>query len=409
MEDFAVLFNSLSPQEQEELLNGPASPPPAGIVPNFDSPSNQNGLATGVTTTGFVAIILVVMLWSFAKISCQKRFYVADGFIVASFGIVAGYMYTVYRWIHLTGMYVHIWNLVYLSENFYGSTAMTVKISILLEWARIFVPRGVHNKFWWTCQVTLAVNVSFYVAVKLVDNLACFPHRKIWDITVEGHCINMRASSLASSIVNLVSDIVIFALPQSVIWNLSMRTANKIGVSCMFALGIFCCIASVFRVVTSYKYYISTDFTYDISSLALWNVVEITLMFAIACLPSIPVLFRRPWIQQFITSSKSLIRSGQDSRANPTESHQVTQGTSTLANGNPYRQFEEHNLSIFEHMTQGTSYLQQPAERISGGPDISAENGIIFTTNFIAHGTQDGNTLSNIDAFRVYHPWARFD
>jgi hypothetical protein len=122
--------------------------------------------------------------------------------------------------------------------NLYGSILMTLKIGVLLEWSRIFVPKGTRNRFWWLCNATLVFNVLFYVAVKLVDNLACFPHEKIWNLTIEGHCINQRASTLASAVVNLVSDLVILGLPQMVIWKLNMSLTRRIGVSCVFAVGV---------------------------------------------------------------------------------------------------------------------------------------------------------------------------
>lgn len=115
---------------------------------------------------------------------------------------------------------------------------MSLKIGVLLEWARIFVPKGTRDTFWWTCYITLALNVLFYAAVKFVDNLACFPHEKIWNLTVEGHCLNLRASTLASAVVNLVSDLVILGLPHIVIWKLNMSLTKRIGVSCVFAVGV---------------------------------------------------------------------------------------------------------------------------------------------------------------------------
>ncbi|KAI1824024.1 hypothetical protein F4861DRAFT_285973 [Xylaria intraflava] len=249
MADFAAMFNSLPPDKQEELLNGPASPPPHGVVSNFDNPPNQNHLSLGVTNTGLVISSLFVILWIFSKAFCLRKIHVEDGFIFAGYGIFVGYTYCLYYWINLTGMYVHTWDvrlrttldfsyIVYVGQNLYGASVGTLKVGVLLQWARIFVPRNFRDPFWWAYNTTLVLNVLFYGSAKFVDNFACSPHEKIWDPTVEGHCINMRAETLVSAIVNLVSDLVILALPQMVIWKLNMSRAKRLGISCVFAVGI---------------------------------------------------------------------------------------------------------------------------------------------------------------------------
>ncbi|RYP11508.1 hypothetical protein DL764_000031 [Monosporascus ibericus] len=286
-------FNSLSPDRQRELLDGPAAHPPLGLMPNFDNPPHRNHLAFAVTTTGLALSSFMVLLWLVSKLFYQKKVHIGDVFIFAGFGVFVGYNYCLYYWINLTGMYVHTWDIrlrtmpnflyvrvitriysrnitdesqnIYVGSNLYGSMLMSIKIGILMEWARIFVPTGVRNTFWWTCYATLVANVLFYVSAKFVTNFTCIPREKIWHRELEGHCINERAATFASTIVNCVSDLVILAVPHSIIWRLNMSRARKIGVAGIFAVGIFGCVAAVFRVLTCAKYYRSTDFAYDLS------------------------------------------------------------------------------------------------------------------------------------------------
>ncbi|KAJ2977748.1 hypothetical protein NUW58_g7713 [Xylaria curta] len=317
MADFAEIFHSLSPDKQEALLNGPAAPPPPGVVSNFDNPPNRNELAFAVTTSALALSSVVVILWIFAKAFCQRKVYPGDAFIFAGYGIFIGSCYCLYYWMNLTGVYVHSWDvrMVYVAQNLYGSTLMTLKIGVLLEWLRIFVPKGTRDSFWWTCITNLALNVLFYVAAKLVENFACFPHETIWDFTVEGHCLDQKSLALASAIVNLVSDLLILALPQIVIWKLNMSVTKKPGVSLVFAVGVFCCVVAVFRVITSRQYYISTDPIYDLSPVALWNIVELTLVIMIACLPSIPAVFKGPRLRSLWRPMKSWAGPSQNTSA----------------------------------------------------------------------------------------------
>ena len=115
---------------------------------------------------------------------------------------------------------------------------MFLKVAIMLEWLRIFVPNKVHNVFFWTCWVVLALNASWYTINIIILNVACTPYSAIWDITITGSCIDSRTVELCSAAVNLVSDIIIVAIVQKVIWGLQMSLKTKVGVSIMFAAGI---------------------------------------------------------------------------------------------------------------------------------------------------------------------------
>ena len=93
-----------------------------------------------------------------------------------------------------------------------------VKSSTLMDWARVFVPTGTRNMFYWACWVLLWANVLYYTASVIILNLACTPREKIWDPTVPGgKCLNPRVLLVVSSSANVVSDILILLLPQHVI------------------------------------------------------------------------------------------------------------------------------------------------------------------------------------------------
>jgi hypothetical protein len=81
-------------------------------------------------------------------------------------------------------------------------------------------------------------NIAFYAATLMTLNLACIPHAKIWDKTLQGTCVDTRGLELATAVVNLVFDIIIMALPQRTIWNLRMPRNQKIGISILFAVDL---------------------------------------------------------------------------------------------------------------------------------------------------------------------------
>ncbi|KZZ89739.1 hypothetical protein AAL_07632 [Moelleriella libera RCEF 2490] len=59
----------LPPEQQEQILNGPAMAPPPGIVPNYDDPPNHNAIGYGV---GAVCLVLACLVFVI-RIHCRRR------------------------------------------------------------------------------------------------------------------------------------------------------------------------------------------------------------------------------------------------------------------------------------------------------------------------------------------------
>lgn len=67
-----------------------------------------------------------------------------------------------------------------------------------------------------------------------------------WDRTIPGGpCINMMAFFRFANIANLLTDILILAMPIPIVWSLQLDRHKKIGVCGLFLLGGFVCIASI--------------------------------------------------------------------------------------------------------------------------------------------------------------------
>lgn len=113
-----------------------------------------------------------------------------------------------------------------------------LKAAILLQFIRLLVPGGTRNPFFWMTHMTLCFHVMFYVAGILVEIFQCHPMERAWNIFIEGTCIDVDAMHTSAGAVNLVSDLIIFVLPQRIIWGLQMSLKKKMGVSVIFAVGI---------------------------------------------------------------------------------------------------------------------------------------------------------------------------
>jgi hypothetical protein len=113
------------------------------------------------------------------------------------------------------------------------------KIAILLQLLDIFAPPQVlRNLRWYTLWTLIGLNTAFFTTLMFVEIFQCVPRKKIWNPTVQGKCININQTFVATGVINVVDDWVILILPLVWTWKLQLRTKQKIGVSLIFATGL---------------------------------------------------------------------------------------------------------------------------------------------------------------------------
>lgn len=147
------------------------------------------------------------------------------------------------------GLYVHQWNVRYVDLvdflykfitdcAIYGAVVGLIKTAILLDWLHMFVPLPSQNTIAWTIHVVIALNCAYYTAGTLIFIFGCTPRKRLWDKTTPGTCVDIHAVAVASGVVNMVSDFIMFAIPQMVIWRLRLTGGKKAAISSIFAIGI---------------------------------------------------------------------------------------------------------------------------------------------------------------------------
>ncbi|KAI0014735.1 hypothetical protein F4780DRAFT_788472 [Xylariomycetidae sp. FL0641] len=294
----------LPPSAQQAILDGLALAPPAGITPELVNPPNRNGLGLAVTTVCLVVATIALLLAAYAKLRCVKKAHVEDFFVFSGYGLTIGVCYCLYAISTGVGFYVHQWNvrvrdlahmfyLVHVGSILYSVAIMIFKIAILLQWARLFVPRGHKGSFYWTCRTLILLNILLYVIIVVTICASCKPFRRLWDKTVPGTCaVSREAIDVATAVGNLISDLVILVLPQRVIWKLQLKMEKKIGIAFIFVAGVFALLSAGFRVDASSRFLRTEDKTYDITEVAFWALAELTCAILIFCVPSIPKIFK---------------------------------------------------------------------------------------------------------------------
>lgn len=108
------------------------------------------------------------------------------------------------------------------------------KSSILLLYHRVFKPSRTTA---WAIYVTLALVVSYNVAIMFVVIFMCKPRRKAWDLTAPGTCVEVLALGVAGAALNFATDIIILFLPMPLVWKLRLPLRQKVAVIGIFATG----------------------------------------------------------------------------------------------------------------------------------------------------------------------------
>ncbi|KAI1123019.1 hypothetical protein F5Y10DRAFT_252738 [Nemania abortiva] len=290
-------FASLSPEMQAAILAGPSLPPPPGVQPNFDNPPNSNQACLIVVSIFLVIVVTAMSLRIYARI---RNLHLSDWFAFGSLAVFIAWAYFLYSLAHFPGLFVHQWDIrlgqlkdflypAFIVSILYGTSLALIKTAIIVEWLRIFNPNGTRNMFFWTCHITMWVNIAFLVTAIVLINTAFTPREGIWDVTIPAvKHVNTRASNLFSSVFNLIVDLAILCLPQRIIWTLRMPRSRKIGVSIIFATGVIACGTAIARLAVTVDHLTNPDATYSFATLGLISLGEGVCAFLVFCIPALP-------------------------------------------------------------------------------------------------------------------------
>ncbi|KAL3477400.1 hypothetical protein BJX99DRAFT_226215 [Aspergillus californicus] len=294
-------------------LDGPALAPPVGVIPQFDNPPNQNGVAIGVLSTCAVFATVCCCLRGYARVVLLRKFQIEEVLVIIAYGCFWGATYCTLALIETPGYFVHTWNVrlrdviptqyyVLIFGICYSFVLPALKIGILVEWCRVFSTIGPRTKspFWIGCATIIFIQITANIAIIIALNLQCIPHKAIYNFRVQGDCFDLYKLQVGSASIHLICDVVIFLLPQRIIWTLKMSWRKRLGVSIIFGLGLLACVSAAFRCAVTVAHGRSADSVYTLGPLAFWAMAEMTCGFFIICMPCIPKVVNETGILRHI-------------------------------------------------------------------------------------------------------------
>ena len=131
--------------------------------------------------------------------------------------------------------HAHQKKLLFTAELIYLVLVVTIKLSFLVFYARIFHPSRAMK---WLARFGMAGIVLFNTAIFFRSAFACKPVKKIWTPFEPGTCIEREILACASGFFNVFSDLYILVLPMPFIWSLKTRTSKKLKLTMAFGVGL---------------------------------------------------------------------------------------------------------------------------------------------------------------------------
>ncbi|OTB15834.1 hypothetical protein K445DRAFT_300598 [Daldinia sp. EC12] len=274
---------------RDDILDLPAEAPPPGVVPNFENPSRILSNAEAALHGLYALSTVMFFVKMYTQLRISRKLEREDYVLVLT-------------WLQYCEMV--IWVIAML----------LVKITILLQYLRIFTTPGVRDFTFWASHALLYLNIAYYIAFTFIQMFPCNPRQMFWDKTItDGHCMDIFAANVSGAVVCLVSDLAILVLPQRILFKLNVRTSRKIGLCVLFAIGIFACTTSTVRLYYNIRLWqTQTDISHQLGNISIWGTAQIPTGFLIICLPSVPKLLNhlrsKPWAVRLETSLRSLSR-----------------------------------------------------------------------------------------------------
>lgn len=134
--------------------------------------------------------------------------------------------------------------LFYIADGGFVTTVSLIKLSILLQYLRLF-DTGLQHRI---CLVLFGVVSIWTVVTSFMAWVPCFPVRAFWDESIGGTCYaygsryidSHYATFLSHSVVNISLDVIIFAIPLPLLFRLSTNThyRTRLGLAGLLAIGL---------------------------------------------------------------------------------------------------------------------------------------------------------------------------
>ncbi|KAK6842749.1 hypothetical protein PG990_005316 [Apiospora arundinis] len=355
-------------------------PPPFGVVPKFDGLVDLQPMLiilAGVTLS-FATVLLLARIYT--SVAITKELLLDDPLIVLAWGSSLAFTVGMFHTMP-NGYGKHLWNiratdiqgymnfLAYLALTYIWTPSLT-KLSMLALYRRINPSKMFH-----VCLYATAFTIVGYsVAFTIVFAGPCNP------LAVgSGQCLNEAA--IVQAAVNIISDVIIIALPIPMIHSLVMPMKQKLLVGLILGLGSAATIFSIIRVANVRAMATNPDFTYTQGSTTVWSLFEMNLGIACVCMTRLKP-FLRKHLPRLISSFSS---SGNEASKGPyhkqKKAHQSGGGGGSDLQPGRWRGYRNEEFVMTDVQGQDQDQGRRRSVERRSGHLFKSDDGCIMSTN----------------------------
>ncbi|KAL7951348.1 putative PTH11-typeG-protein-coupled receptor [Trichoderma barbatum] len=180
----------------------------------------------------------------------------------------------------------------FIAQTPYKVTVCLNKVAAILLYQRIFVTK----KFQIAAYTVMGVVVAWSIGGVGATIFQCVPITGAWNKSVDAKCINSDIFWVAYAVMNILTDVMVLALPIAPIMQLQLSPRNKVMLCAIFLMGGFVTVTSILR-ATSVKNSLANkaDTTWNFIDRGIWTLIEANAGIIGACLPTL----RQPLAQLF--------------------------------------------------------------------------------------------------------------
>jgi hypothetical protein len=190
-------------------------------------------------------------------------------------------------------------------------TFALTKLSVLFFYKRVFQGETFRRVTYAMFAIIFFWTVGFFFS----NLLQCWPIDTNWNSqggTATDACIQATEMYLGQAYSDVLTDLMILAIPLPCIWALQLPVRHRIGVSCIFLLGLLTAAAGAAKLVVFHFVALETsgdgppDVTYILTPSIYWPMVESSLGIVGACLPLLRPLFPAASSTAFVRKLRSV-------------------------------------------------------------------------------------------------------
>ncbi|KAH8660685.1 hypothetical protein BGZ60DRAFT_517451 [Tricladium varicosporioides] len=174
---------------------------------------------------------------------------------------------------------------------FYTMSLTLTKLSIVLQYLRVFVEPRIRQACWATIWLILLYGFQ----ATFVSAFNCYPVSGFWDFSIKSKCISKEFLWFFNASFNIFTDIVIIGLPMPVVSNLQIPAKQKVLIMAIFALGGFLYVLSR-----------SKDLTWDNTETGMWSNIEVNIGIICASAQTIRPIITRLFPHLFLARPKAI-------------------------------------------------------------------------------------------------------